>query len=317
MQFNFKCLHSFLLIFFMTSTLLAQDRDYEHIAARVTMDELVVTATKSGFSVEDFIDVVVNDESFYAAFKQLRKLSYLADNNIVFYKKDWNTIKSSYASRTQQDFDGQCRTMTVLSEMLSPNFKKKNKEYKYYTAALFDRVFFTDGKVCESNEKKDTSTLPVASEQSSKIEQHMASLKRLIFAPGKAVDVPFIGKKTAIFEPQMAEYYNYDISMNNYRGKDAYIFRLASKPELHIGNENKTIIKYMETYFEKGTLKVLGRNYHMKYNGAIFQFDVKMEVEISEYREKQYVSKVGYKGSWNIPFTKTERGKFSMKVTPF
>ncbi|MEM6700978.1 MAG: hypothetical protein AAF599_21430, partial [Bacteroidota bacterium] len=55
-------------------------QEYDPIVNVIHLDSFVVTATRSGFEVADFVEMVQEDESFYQAFRNLRFLSYQSDN---------------------------------------------------------------------------------------------------------------------------------------------------------------------------------------------------------------------------------------------
>lgn len=288
----------------------ADTSDFKGVAAVVFMDSFVVSAKRGGFKPEEFIQYVIEDESFYHAFQNIRFLSYKADNTIDFFNKK-KKLKASYKSSTQQVFDGQCRTMEVLSESTSGNFYKgSKKQYRYYTAKIFDRVFFTHGKVCP--EKKASNThIPTKGSGKGKIEKHIYELKKLIFQPGKKANVPFIGSKTEIFSPKMQPFYNYLLISKELNGIDCYVFIAAAKPEF---SKDKTIVKYMESYFEKDNFQILARNYKLEYNGALFSFDIKMKVKLSKKGDLYFPKSVEYDGAWDVPMKAAERCKFSMKI---
>ncbi len=293
-------LYLFLLLF-LTSKLSAQEDLSNDIAAVVFLDSFVVTATQKGFDVKDFIEIVQQDESFYHAFHNLRFLPYESDNTIqVFNKK--GRVKASYQNRVQQNIEDNCRTMDFLKEQTVGNFYKNNK-HNYYTARMHDQVFLSRKRICETPSKRP----PVVSTQNlSGIQKHINELKKLIFQPGRAVDVPLVGKKTAIFDKDMIHYYNFSISSQLINDQwDCYVFTAIVKPEYQQRKTGKTIIKFLETYFEKNTFQVVGRNYHLKYDG-LFDFDVKMEVDLTIVDDKYVPVKIRYDGEWKIPMMSKE-----------
>lgn len=280
----------------------------ESIAAIVTLDSFVVTAQRQGFSVEDFIDMVIADESYYQAFKNLRSLPHHAQNEITFFDKK-HRKKAHYNAGSTQFHEDNCSWIEIQEEQLEGNLRKKNNSSRYYTEKLYRRVFLPLNKRCNTLSNTTNKTVP-----SSRIEKHIGELKTLIFNPGKRVDVPFIGKKTAIFEPQMQPYYNYDISSKKIGEKDCYVFRIAAKPDMHSHNNNATVIKYLETFFDKENFQIVGRNYHLKYAGAAFDFDIKMKVKIRANETTYFPYKVYYNGEWDIPFQKPEICEFIFRI---
>ena len=88
----------FLLLFFpfvsLPALLSQQQLSPSDIAAIVTLDSFEVTASREGFNVTDFIEMVRNDRSFYEAFRNLRFVAYSAENDIQFYNRKGASIAS-------------------------------------------------------------------------------------------------------------------------------------------------------------------------------------------------------------------------------
>ena len=300
-----------LLIFLLTTLFLrAQDDQLsKDIATIVYLDSFVVSATQQGFQVADFIDIVQADESFFSAFHNLRFQAYYSDNNIQLFNRKGKE-QAIYESRIHQEVVGDCRTMKILTEEIAGNFfkNKKKRKHRYYTARMHESIFYTNGKVCDDRNG------PGISEASlSGVAKHVNELKKLIFQPGREVEVPLIGGKTAIFKKDMLQYYQFSIKQDAYKdGTDAYIFTAVAKPNY---KPHKTIIKYLETWFDKKSFQVLGRNYHLQYSGIV-DFDVKMKVELQQLEGKYIPKYVQYDGDWKVPLQKRERATFSISVEP-
>lgn len=275
------------------------------ISAIVFLDSFVVTASKKGFDVADFIDIIQKDESFFQAFHNLRFKEYYSNNRIEVYNRK-QEIKTAYTNRVQQEIEGNCRTMQTLEEKVEGNFfkNKKKRKYRYYTAKMHDQVFLTHGTVCGEPDQPS-----ISKDNLSGIDKHVNELKKLIFQPGKEVEVPIIGGKTAIFKEDMLQYYDFSIYSKPYLDeKDCYVFRAVAKQNK---NSSKTIIKYLETYLDKNSFQIVARNYHLKYNG-LFSFDVKMKVELNQIEGKYLPTFIEYNGAWKIPMQKRERVMFKV-----
>ena len=284
------------------------DSLFEYFGGVVYLDSITVRASESGFDAADFIEKVKTDESFYRAFKNIRKLSYSADNEIFIKNKNEKT-KAAYTSLTVQTSDGDCREMRIDREKVEGDFFKKGRDYRYYTAKLFDRVFYTDGRVCESTRAA------ADNKNSSGTEKHYRELKKLIFSPGQKADVPFIGKKTAIFSEEMQPFYDYTITSDTYRdGTDCYIFTATAKPEF---KADKTVIKHLETWFAKDNFQITARNYRLEYYGLAFDFAVEMQVDIKKIGDLYVPEKVVYDGFFDVPFKKGEYGNFTVMLRDF
>jgi len=295
-----------ILFFLFAKTVFTQTPDLSRdISAIVFLDSFVVTASKKGFDTEDFIDIVQKDESFFRAFHNLRFIDHVADNQVeVFNKK--GEIKAANYHQTKQMMEGKCRTMEYISEEIKGKYfkNKAKRKHRYYTTRLHDQVFLTHGKICGEPENPQ-----ISSENLSGIQKHINELKKLIFQPGKEVEVPFIGGKTAIFKEKMLKYYDFYILSKPFKDQqDCYVFRAVAKQKY---NSSKTIIKYLETYFDKTTFQVLARNYHLKYD-SLFDFNVKMKVELTKKGDKYYPAYIDYSGNWKIPAKKRELVDFSI-----
>lgn len=297
-----------LLFLFGSQISFCQKDTIEFSSFSIELDSLVVTATRQGFDVNDFIKMVQEDESFYRAFRNIRTMSYSSDNDLKMFSKK-GKIKASLQNTILQTSDGRCRTMKTINPIITGKYYKRKKKIRYYTAKMHDRLFFTYGKVCESEQIEDQVGLK-DSKNLTGMSKHINELKKLIFYPGKKADVPFIGKKTAIFEDKMAKYYNFSITSKTYQSEiDCYVFLAKVKDGT---KKDKTVIKYMETFFDKKTFQVIARNYHLAHNGAMFDFDVKMDISLKTVGEKYVPEKIKYDGQWDIPFNKPEISKFNI-----
>lgn len=204
--------------------------------------------------------------------------------------------------------------MKVHEEQIKGKYYKRNGEYKFYTSTLYDRIFYTQGIICD-----DSSSVISYTEKSSansKMEKQVLELKKLIFNPGQKSDVILIGDKTEIFSPDMQPYYIYEISQGKEPGgRDCYIFSAKAKDEY--SKTNKIVVQYVESYFEKGSLDVLARNYGLAYSTPAYKFDVEMEVRLSKMGDLHVPVYIDYNGMWKITGYKTERARFSTNLFRF
>ncbi|MDB4414923.1 hypothetical protein OAG16_00690 [Saprospiraceae bacterium] len=299
------------LFFFQTS--FCQRDTIEFSSFSIQLDSLVVTATRKGFDVNDFIKMIQEDESFYKAFRNIRTMTYTSDNDLKMFSKK-GKVKASLINTINQTSDGRCRTMKTINPIISGKFYKRKKKIRYYTAKMHDRLFFTYGKVCESKRIEDQEGYD-NSKNLTGMRKHINELKKLIFYPGKKADIPFIGKKTAIFEKNMAKFYDFSISSKTYKSKtDCYVFLAKVKNGT---KHSKTVIKYMETFFDKKTFQVIARNYHLSHSGTMFDFDVKMDISLNIIGEKYVPEFITYDGQWDVPFNKPEVSKFKISFYNF
>ncbi len=285
--------------------------DFGDFGGIILLDSIVVSASRNSLDIQDFVDMVRNDRSFYKAFNNIRTLSYTADNHINMYNKKKKII-AEYYSLTKQYFDGKCRSMEVLQEEIKGNFFKKKRKYRYYTAKMYDHLFFTKEKIC--HEKTDV----IENSQTKGIDKHVAELKKLIFNPGEKADVPFMGNKTEIFSKEMTAYYDYSITSKTYKDTiDCYVFSVKIKPEFADNKKRKTVIKELETYFEKTTFQVIARNYNLAYWTTLYDFDVNIEIELKKIKNFYVPDFIKYQGWWDIPLKKPEIAVFSAKFYDF
>ncbi len=307
---------AFILLISLNSQ--AQTDSLEFDFARfIYLDSITVTASRGGFDHEEFIDMVRADSSFYKAFRNLRFINYTAYNDIQFFDKK-EQATASYSSISYQTVKPEkkltCRTMKLKDEKIVGKYYKKNRKPRYYTSKMYERLFFTYEKTCE----QDIDAPASEDEPDGKIAKYVTQLKKLIFQPGEKVDVPIIGNKTAIFDKKMLEYYNYSIESKSYKnGTDCYVFGVAVKPDYQDKKEGKTVVKFLETYFEKKTFQVIARNYRVAYFGALFDFDVTMNVELTQLDGNYYPEWINYNGFWKVPTQKLEKAKFTIRMEDF
>lgn len=303
----FVAICSFLPVF-----LNAQSIDSAYIAAHVALDSVLIVASKSGFDVADFIRLVQEDKTYADAFQRLRVLSWRGAHDMVFYPKGKGS-SATYQSKSRQTVVEGCRRMEVDEVKASKNFFQRDGSYRFLTAELYDRVFFTHGVVCA-----DQRTQAAQSGDAKGLDKYYRELKKFIFEPGIELDLPFIGGKTAIFSPGLLPYYDVSIRGDSSSdGRPCYVFSMKIKPAFEARKENRTIVKFLETSFERGSLQVLERRYSLAYAGIGFDFDVDMHVVLGRHQELYYPREVRYSGTWDIPLKPRERGDFKAVFTPY
>ncbi len=291
--------------------LISQSTRNQHIATIVYLDSVVVKATQSGFSVEDFIEMVQKDQSFYAGFRNLRTSSYIMETDMKFEgrKPRQNTY---YQATHMQSYSFPCRELRLLKEDQGKRFRRNNGKNRYYTSELYERLFAREGVFC------DSVTDERIAEGFTDERGHIGELKRLLFSPGESSNVPFIGKKTAIFSERMADYYDFEIRSEPWEdNREAFVFNVKVKPEYLDRKENHTVIKQLSTYFDRENWQVLCRKYRLQHKTALFHFDVLMEIRLEKEGHKYFPEKISYQGDWNIPTKRREIGSFSLDFSEF
>jgi hypothetical protein len=302
------------LLFTPLSFCFAQEdsADNARLAQMISLSEVVI---RNDINIPKFIERVKNDTTFYKAFRNLRVLGFTSFNDIRISDKNGKQ-KAALQSKTRQNRVDGCRTMDVLSETTDGDFYDKNKDYNYYTAGLYAGIFFTTGKICgETNIVKGTT---FTAKGKSGVAKSKEQLKMLFFNPGKKVPgIPFIGNKINIFDPDVAELYDFSIDQADYEGQSCYIFSVKAKENLAGGKKDKIVIDNMITWFNAKTMEVMARNYDMSYNAGVYDFNVHMEVQMTKFGEYLVPKILRYKGNWDVMFKKRERGTFTATLFDF
>jgi len=302
-----------LYVFFLPG--LSQNRDSldnERLAKMIDLSEVVV---RTDINVPKFIDRVKNDSTFYKAFKNLRVLGFTSLNDIRIVDKNGRQ-KAALESKTRQNRVNGCRTMDVLSAITQGDFYKSDSSYNYYTAELYAGLFFTRNKVCGENNIVAGSSFDAKGK--SGVAKHKEQLKMLFFNPGKKIPgIPFIGSKINVFDPEVAQYYDFLIDQVDYDGKPAYLFSVNARTDLSRGEKDKIVIDNMITWFDAKTMEVLARNYSLSYDAGVYDFDVSMEVQMTKFGDYLVPKTLRYKGNWDVVFKNRERGVFTATLFDF
>lgn len=266
----------------------------------ITLSEVVVDHK---LNVPVFIERIKNDTSFYKAFRNMRILGFSAINDIRMNNSDGEPI-ATLRSKTKQLRSADCRSMQVLEEEVSGDFYDAQRAYNYYTAQMYASLFFTKDSVCGEDNIVTGRAFSTAGKTG--MEKHKEQLKMLFFNPGKKINgIPFISNKTAIFDDEMADDYEMNIDIEAYKNSTCYVFRQKSKPG---GN---VVVDEMTTWFDEKTYEVLARHYTLSYNAAVYDFKVRMEVEMTRFGEYLVPSVLRYSGNWKAIFKPRERGVFT------
>lgn len=297
-----------LLLLLPVLPVLAQDTAL-YKGMTINLDEVVVKAKRIGFDVNGFIKRVEDDTTFYRAFKNLRLVGFTADNDIRITDKRGGKTIASLKSHTRQIMKGNCRSMEVLDEKTTGNFYTKKGNYNYYTAELYANLFFTKGTVCGDGSDHAKGSL----------ERHKSQLKQLIFNPGKPISgVPVVGNKVAIFDRDLMRFYDFSITAEKYAGgTDCYVFSATMKKDLSGIDRAEVVIDELITYFNRETMEIVGRKYSLSYKTMVFDFKVRMNVQMTKAGDLLLPALITYAGTWNVPFKKRETADFTAKFTDF
>lgn len=303
-----------ILLFVLSSfNLLAQkDTIVEVQGKMITLSEVVV---RTNINVPAFMKYVQEDSTFYKAFRNLRVLSFTSINDISMLDKK-QKIKASLKSKTRQTVANGCRTMQVLEENKTGNIYDGDYHWNYYTASMYAGLFFTKGQVCgETNVVKGTD---FSAKDKSGMEKHKTQLKMLFFNPGKKIPgIPFIGNKINIFDEEVAQLYDFSIDYTDYNQHHCYVFTIVPRENLTDDEKDRLVIDNMTTWFDTQTMEVIARNYEMSFDAGVYDFKVKMEVEMTHYKDYLVPRVIRYNGNWDVMFKKRERGVFTATLFEF
>ena len=289
----------------------AQQKAADSVTVGKNIITLSTVVANTKLNVPNFIDIVKKDTSFYKAFKILHILGFTALNDIRMLDKNNNTEASLYSKTKQTEHNG-CRTMQTLEQQTSGDIFTSDSNFNYYTAQMYASLFFTKDSVCGENNivgSKEFST-----EDKTGIEKHKEQLKMLFFDPGKKINgLPFISNKTAIFDDDIATKYDMNIDMDAYNKTSCYIFTITVKPEY----KSDVVIDEMKTWFDDSTYEVVARNYALSYDAGIYDFNVKMEVQMTHYKNYLVPALMRYNGNWKVFLKSRERGVFTATLFDF
>lgn len=269
----------------------------------ITLDSAVNIKAKR-LNVETFIDAIINDTSFYEAFRNMKKYTFIAENRVFTYDKK-NKVDGKIYRKIKHNNDGPYK-MEYLVKEDNGKVYKKNGKYQLYTVEMFDYIFMN-----AYNTDFAPTSAPSKGKKGSN-EGYKDKLKTLIFNPGRPIKgIPFIGSKTEIFTANMRQYYDYAFHSGTYLDSiPVYRFKVSVKPDLSKWAKDGVMIKELVTIFDKRNFEILGRYVDMKYSNMLFDFDVQMNIEMSYFDEVKLPTKITYQGNWDYPLKKEERASF-------
>ncbi len=307
---------SFLMLLGILPTsmqLLAQDSTLIIDEKRFTLSEVVV---RNNLDYKMLLDQIKEDTTFYKAFKNLRILGFSSYNDIQMKDKKGAVI-ASLSSKTRQNRTNGCRTMDVLEEKVTGDFYDRSGDYNYMTPELYASLFFTKGTICGETNIVAGKKRSVAGKKG--MEKHKEQLKMLFFNPGKKISgIPFIGDKLDLYDETAHKYYDYRLDIEEYKGELCYVFSIMPKADLGFIKNDRIVVDQMVTWFNMKTMSVLARNYALSYKAGMYDFDVSMEVEMTNLGNNIIVPKtLRYKGNWDVIFKKRERAIFTATLFDF
>jgi hypothetical protein len=267
--------------------------------------DAVVKIGKAGLDIEDFIQEILNDTSFYQAFRNMKKYTFFAENRVFTYDKI-DKVKGKIYRKIKHNNDGPYK-MEFLEKQDTGELLKKNGKYELYTVEMFDYIFMN---------AYNTDFVPNSANgpggKGGTNESYKDKLKTLIFTPGRPIKgVPFISGKTEIFTPNMRQYYDYAFAKGTYLDSiPVYRFKVSMKNDISNWTKDGIMIKELTTIFDQRNFQILGRYIDMKLDNLAFDFDVQMNIEMSYFGDDLLPTKISYQGNWDIPFKKEEKASF-------
>jgi hypothetical protein len=73
----------------------------------------------------------------------------------------------------------------------------------------------------------------------------------------------------------------------------------------------------MTTWFNSQTMEIVARDYDMSYDAGVYDFDVRMEVQLDKYQNYLVPKLIRYTGDWHAIFKTRERGIFTATLFDF
>jgi len=206
--------------------------------------------------------------------------------------------------------------MQTFDQRTTGDMLDREGNYNYYTLQMYAGLFWVKDTVCgETNLVGDED---FSLKNKSGLEKHKAQLKMLIFNPGKRIPgIPFMGDKTAMFEDNLADYYDFIIDLDQLNGEWCYVFTVKAKDDLTAGQRDKIVINNMTTWFNQETMDIVKRQYDLSYDAGVYDFNVQIEAVLKKFGEYLVPTTLRYTGEWDVVFKKRERAVFTATLFDF
>ncbi|MDC3258317.1 hypothetical protein OAU28_03090, partial [Flavobacteriales bacterium] len=225
---------SFLFSFLFLSELIAQDT----LLPMIFLDDIEISEENNGFSVEEFIEYVKKDTTFYMGFKNLRYYTHNFSSELNIFNK--NDIAIGILRKSGLHFSNGKQAWIELDSIFdSGKIFKRNGDYKFYTPEAFDEVFFPSDTI-------NVDLVISKSDDSDEDSQNLRDAKTVGFTIGTA-DVEQkkggMSKRLAVFDVDMQKYYDYTIGEIIYNEKECYTFSIKNKENLSDKDIKKALIR--------------------------------------------------------------------------
>jgi hypothetical protein len=258
--------------------------------------------------VERFVGQVKEDTTFYHAFLNTKYHPHRVKGALRVRDKD-EQVNATLYREGRLVRTGPMAELLLDVETEDGRLRERDGEFRYLTATMYDDVFFPRGPYPASNRI-------VSREQElqrgSAMERHKSELKKFMFNPGTEISsVPFIGEKMALFDPEMVPFYDYKIWSAERNGHACWVFSADAKPD---ADEDDTVIKTMDTWFDRESMRVIAREYRLAHASMILDFDITITVDNAVVGDTLVPTYVQYDGQWDIPFKKREIVRFYLAM---
>ena len=294
--------------FLFLSELIAQDT----LLPMIFLDDIEISEENNGFSVEEFIEYVKKDTTFYMGFKNLRYYTHNFSSELNIFNK--NDIAIGILRKSGLHFSNGKQAWIELDSIFdSGKIFKRNGDYKFYTPEAFDEVFFPSDTI-------NVDLVISKSDESVEESQNLRDAKTVGFTIGTA-DVEQkkggMSKRLAVFDVDMQKYYDYTIGEIIYNEKECYTFSIKNKENLSDKDIKKALIRNIMSYFDKENFNVIYREYKFVYNSWLISLDMDIKVEMDYVNNKHVPIDISYRGFWDVMFFKPERASFKLLNSNF
>ena len=298
----------FLFSFLFLSELIAQDT----LLPMIFLDDIEISEENNGFSVEEFIEYVKKDTTFYMGFKNLRYYTHNFSSELNIFNK--NDIAIGILRKSGLHFSNGKQAWIELDSIFdSGKIFKRNGDYKFYTPEAFDEVFFPSDTI-------NVDLVISKSDESVEESQNLRDAKTVGFTIGTA-DVEQkkggMSKRLAVFDVDMQKYYDYTIGEIIYNEKECYTFSIKNKENLSDKDIKKALIRNIMSYFDKENFNVIYREYKFVYNSWLISLDMDIKVEMDYVNNRHVPIDISYRGFWDVMFFKPERASFKLLNSNF
>lgn len=276
---------------------------------RITLDEVVISAQAQGFDVEAFVHRVRTDSSFHKAFLNTRYHPHALRSEARVRRKDERESAALFR-RARLVRDGRNAQQVIDSLSETGRLRDRKGRFRYLTIEMYDDVFFPKGSFTADN---TVAGRKLVVERGSRFEKYKGELKKFMFDPGTEIaSVPFIGRKLALFSPEMAPLYDFRIWSDERGGRPCWVFSAAPRADARDG---RTVIKSMDTWFDQENHDVLARSYRIAHASILLDFDITISVRNIRINDALVPVRVEYDGDWDIPFKSRELVRFWLEYS--